>query len=178
MALREEVVAILRAAGASALLVTHDQQEALSLADVVVVMRAGRVEQIGHARGGLPAPGDALGGRVPRRRRGAHRRRRSDTVECELGVLSIDRAACGPVDVVIRPESVLLDRPQPGATTAQVVSRTFLGHDQVTRVRLPSGHELRSRSAATTAWDVGDEVTVVVVGPVATFAPAADGTST
>jgi iron(III) transport system ATP-binding protein len=46
-ALREEVVAILRAAGASALLVTHDQQEALSLADVVVVMRGGRVEQAG-----------------------------------------------------------------------------------------------------------------------------------
>ena len=45
--LREEVASILRAAGASALLVTHDQQEALSLADVVVVMRDGAVEQIG-----------------------------------------------------------------------------------------------------------------------------------
>ena len=176
--LREQVVEILRAADASALLVTHDQQEALSLADVVVVMRAGRVEQSGTPEEVYRHPvtrwmaeflgeAEVLTGVA-----------RSDTVECELGVLSIDRAACGPVDVVIRPDSVLLDRPQPGATTAQVVSRTFLGHEQVTRVRLPSGHELRSRSAATTAWDVGDEVTVVVVGPVATFAPAADGTST
>jgi iron(III) transport system ATP-binding protein len=45
--LREEVMAILREAGASALLVTHDQQEALSLADVVVLMRGGRVQQAG-----------------------------------------------------------------------------------------------------------------------------------
>ena len=45
--LREEVASILRAAGTSALLVTHDQEEALSLADVVVVMRDGAVEQIG-----------------------------------------------------------------------------------------------------------------------------------
>ena len=54
--LREEVVAILRAAGASALLVTHDQQEALSLADQVVVMRDGRGRAGGHARGRLRPP--------------------------------------------------------------------------------------------------------------------------
>ena len=46
-ALREEVASILRAAGTSALLVTHDQAEALSLADTVAVMRAGRIEQVG-----------------------------------------------------------------------------------------------------------------------------------
>ena len=46
-ALREEVAAILRAAGTSALLVTHDQAEALSLADAVAVLRDGRVEQTG-----------------------------------------------------------------------------------------------------------------------------------
>ena len=45
--LREEVAAILRAAGTSALLVTHDQAEALSLADTVAVLREGRVVQVG-----------------------------------------------------------------------------------------------------------------------------------
>ena len=74
--LREEVAAILRAAGASALLVTHDQQEALSLADVVVVMRDGAVEQVGLPRGPLRPPRQPLGRRVPGDRRGAHRRGR------------------------------------------------------------------------------------------------------
>ena len=46
-ALRAEVAGILRAAGTSALLVTHDQAEALSLAGTVAVMRDGRVEQVG-----------------------------------------------------------------------------------------------------------------------------------
>jgi iron(III) transport system ATP-binding protein len=45
--LREEVAAILREAGTSTLLVTHDQSEALSLADTVAVLREGRLEQVG-----------------------------------------------------------------------------------------------------------------------------------
>ena len=75
-ALREEVAAILRAAGASALLVTHDQAEALSLADAVAVLRDGRVVADRLARGGLRPPELALGGRVPRRGRRAARHRR------------------------------------------------------------------------------------------------------
>ena len=45
--LRAEVARVLRAAGASTLLVTHNQQEALSLADQVAVLRDGRIEQVG-----------------------------------------------------------------------------------------------------------------------------------
>src|SRR5688572_24360480 len=45
--LREEVAAILRAAGTGTLLVSRDQSEALSLADTVAVLRDGRVEQVG-----------------------------------------------------------------------------------------------------------------------------------
>ena len=56
--LREEVAQILRAAGASALLVTHSQQEALSLADVVAVMRDGRVVQVGPPEEVYGAPAD------------------------------------------------------------------------------------------------------------------------
>ena len=65
---------ILRDAGASVLLVTHDQQEALSLADVVDgdARRAGRADRV-H-RGGLRPARVALGRGVPRRRRGAARR--------------------------------------------------------------------------------------------------------
>jgi iron(III) transport system ATP-binding protein len=176
IALREHVAEILRAAHASALLVTHDQQEALSLADVVVVMRAGRVEQFGSPEEVYRRPasrwmaeflGDAdvlhgvAGG--------------AGTVACELGVLPTDRDARGDVDVVIRPDAVRLGAVQPGGTAARVTGSTFLGHELVTRVQLPSGSELRSRAAGATAWQVGDEVSVTVDGPVFTYAREHDG---
>jgi iron(III) transport system ATP-binding protein len=179
IAVREHVTEILRAAHASALLVTHDQQEALSLADHVVVMRAGRVEQAGTPEGVYRRPasrwmaqflGEAdvlpgVAGAAP------------GTVECELGTLPTDRDARGDVDVVIRPDSVRVIAPRPGAVTARVVSFTFLGHEQVTRLRLPSGSELRSRAAGATTSQIDDEVAVTVDGPVATFAREHDGAS-
>src|SRR5207245_1970498 len=45
--LRAEVAATLRRAGATAILVTHDQDEALSFADTIAVMRDGRIAQTG-----------------------------------------------------------------------------------------------------------------------------------
>jgi iron(III) transport system ATP-binding protein len=176
VALREHVTDVLRAAHASALLVTHDQQEALSLADVVVVMRAGRVEQTGTPEAVYRQPAsrwmaeflgeaDVLHGTAS----GA------GAVQCELGTLPTAGGASGDVDVVIRPDSVRLDAPAPGVVTAHVVGSTFLGHEQVTRVQLPSGAELRSRAAGAPAWHVGDEVTVIVDGPVFTYAREHDG---
>ena len=177
IALREHVTEILRAAHASALLVTHDQQEALSLADHVVVMRAGRVEQAGTPEDVYRRPAsswmaqflgeaDVLPGVA-----GAA----SGTVECELGTLRTESDARGDVDVVIRPDLVRITAPHPGAITARVVGSTFLGHEQVTRVQLPSGAELRSRAAGTATTRPGDEVAVTVDGPVATFAREHDG---
>jgi iron(III) transport system ATP-binding protein len=177
--LREEVAAILRQQGASALLVTHDQQEALSLADVVVVMRDGVVEQVGsptevYAR---PAsrwvaeflgaadvlPGEAAGG----------------VVVCELGRFPVDGAPEGEVDVVVRPESVVLHAAgdgngnggRPGGVPARVVDRSFYGHDQLVRVELASGRQVRSRALGHRSWAVGQDVALVVDGPVSVLAP-------
>ncbi|MGH9210457.1 MAG: ABC transporter ATP-binding protein [Acidimicrobiales bacterium] len=173
-ALREEVAAILREAGASALLVTHDQQEALSLADVVVVMREGRVEQAGTPEEvyALPStrwaaeflgaadvvPGTAVDG----------------IVDCELGRFPADPGLRGAVEVVVRPEVVAIsavhgaDRPHTpnGASDARVVGRSFYGHDQLVRLELASGLQLRSRSSGSAPWHPGDDVRVWVAGPV------------
>ena len=171
--LREEVARILREAGASALLVTHDQEEALSLADQVVVMREGRVEQAGPPEDvyAYPAsrwvaeflgaaevlPGTASGGEV----------------DTELGRFAADPALSGAVDVLVRPESLVVVAPhtpesgqQCTCAPAHVVDRAYFGHDQVLRLELSSGRHVRSRTIGSARWKRGDEVQVRVEGPV------------
>ncbi|HEX2128302.1 MAG TPA: ABC transporter ATP-binding protein [Solirubrobacterales bacterium] len=164
--LRSEVREILRDARVTALFVTHDQAEALSIADTVAVMNEGRIEQAGTPEEAYsrPAsrwvasflgeievvPGDAAGGRV----------------ECELGSLPADHDVRGPVDVLIRPESVAIGISGPqNAADAEVVSRRFYGHDQLVELRLPSGRRIHSRRFGFPAWHQGDRVRVWVDGP-------------
>ena len=164
--LREEVAEILRAAAVTALFVTHDQAEALSIAETVAVMRGGRIEQVGTPEEiySRPAtrwvagflgeievvPGEASSGRVL----------------CELGSMPAEHGVEGPVDVMIRPESVAvgLSGPQ-NAADAEVVGRRFYGHDQLLDLRLPSGHVVRSRRLGFPSWHEGDRVRAWIDGP-------------
>ena len=166
--LRGEVAAILRAAGASALLVTHDQAEALSLADAVAVLRDGRVEQTGSPEEVYERPrsrwvaeflgeADVLPGTAD-----------AGIVQCELGRFSAGRDLDGAVQVVIRPESVAIGH-SPGARDAAeavVLERSFYGHDQLVHLELGSGLRLRSRRLGFPSWHPGDRVRVWLDGPV------------
>lgn len=171
VALREEVAAILRRAGATALLVTHDQQEALSLADQVVLMRDGRVEQAGspeevYARPATRWVAGFLGAAevVP----GTADDRHADT---ELGPVVLDTPAHGPVDVLVRPEAVaVVVASEAGEGAAgvrgRVLARSFFGHDQLLSIELDSGRRLHSRVVGSGPWLPGDDVLVRVVGRV------------
>jgi iron(III) transport system ATP-binding protein len=173
LTLREEVVAILRRAGSSALLVTHDQEEALSLADRVAVMRDGEVLQSGppdevyaspHSRWIAEFLGDAeiLSGTAS-----------DGSVECELGRLHTIDATRGAVDVVVRPEALTLSTQNGNGAgvPARVIGRSFFGHDQIIELELTSGRTVRSRSSGIVSWHVGDDVRIRVEGAVATLAP-------
>jgi len=168
--LRRDVEKILREAKATALLVTHDQEEALSLADRVAVMRDGVIRQDGTPEEvyGRPTdhwvtsflgdaevlPGTAAGG----------------AVECELGRFPIPAEIEGEVDVVIRPESVALGQGRAVRSERTydglVVAREYYGHDQLVTVELESGRKVRSRSIGFPIWHPGDHVRVWVDGPV------------
>jgi iron(III) transport system ATP-binding protein len=162
--LRVEVTEILRAAGTSALLVTHDQAEALSLAGTVAVMREGRIEQVGTPEEIYERPrsrwlasflgdADVLPGTA-----------REGVVECELGRFGAAADLAGDVHVVIRPESVAIGLGS--GSEAVVVARSFYGHDQLLQLELPSGLRLRSRRLGFPAWHPGDRVRITVDGPV------------
>lgn len=170
--LREQVAGILRAAGASALLVTHDQAEALSLADVVAVMRDGRLEQSGSPEAVYERPrtrwvaeflGEAnvLAGTAG-----------NGSARCELGSFAVAADLSGPVDLVVRPESVAVSHGGRRGADADgvVVARSFYGHGQVVTVELASGLRLRSRGLGFPAWHPGDRVSLSVAGPVSALA--------
>jgi iron(III) transport system ATP-binding protein len=170
--LREEVAAILRAAGTSTLLVTHDQSEALSLADTVAVLRDGRLEQVGTPEEVYERPqsqwvasflgdADVLPGTA-----------RDGYAECELGRFAVGAELAGAVDLVVRPESVAIGHrsARDADASALVVGRSFYGHDQLVELELPSGRRLRSRRLGFPAWHAGDRVRVWIDGPVTALA--------
>ena len=157
--MRDELAAILRSLGASVLLVTHDREEAFSLADRIAVMREGRIVQAASPEELYSAPADRwtagfvgagnfLRGRID-----------GDLVETLLGRFPVvGRNGASDVDVLIRPELLEL-RPDP-LGPAEVVGREFRGHDVFYRVRLADGTEVVSQRPSTELVPPGSRVVV------------------
>jgi len=168
--MRQEVRGILLHAGVTSVFVTHDQEEALSIADAVAVMREGRIEQRGTPEEvyGQPANrwvADFLGeAEVLPATAG------EGWVECELARLAINPGFQGPAEVIVRPEAVGLSAgPAPRGdreSEGVVIAREFYGHDQLVHVELRSGLRIRSRRSGFPAWHPGDRVRVWIDGPV------------
>jgi putative spermidine/putrescine transport system ATP-binding protein len=125
--LRDEIKRIQTEVGTTTLFVTHDQEEALAVADRVGVMRAGRLEQVGPPAEVYLRPATAfvadfvgLSNRLPGRRDGES----VDVLGTRLPLVS--GAAGGPdVTALVRPESVDVV-PDP-AGTGRVLTASFLG---------------------------------------------------
>lgn len=125
--LRDEVRQLLRAAGQSAVMVTHDQEEALSMADRVAVMRDGRIVQVGapdevHDRPVTPWVATFLGHGclVPMVER-------DGLAETPLGTVRAERVVSGATRLLVRPEHLSLMAPGEGACDAVVEARRFEG---------------------------------------------------
>ena len=151
-----EVRQILKASGTTAMLVTHDQQEAFAMADVIGVMHAGRIEQWDrpyelYHRPATRYVADFIG-------EGVFLPAKVLTemeVEIELGELhgkwplsflpsaQNARSASGLdplVDVLLRPDDIIHDDASP--MKAEVVRKVFRGGDFVYTLRLASGREV------------------------------------
>jgi iron(III) transport system ATP-binding protein len=164
---RSEVADILRRAGTTAVFVTHDQEEALSMSDFVAVMHEGRVVQAARPSDLYSTPLDAWVGGFLGEADFMPGVARQGEVETPVGRFATDLE--GPVRVMIRPEAVAL-QPDP-AGSAVVRERQFFGHDQLVTVTLPDGTPLRARLGPSPYLEPGDPVTVKVEG-VTAFPPA------
>jgi iron(III) transport system ATP-binding protein len=156
--LRREVELILRDAEATALLVTHDQEEALSLADRVAVMREGRIVQVGAPEDVYVRPASRWAaqfvGEVNVLAGVAHGR----AVETELGLFDLRAPATGAVHVAVRPEQLELRADHDG--NAEVVAREFRGHDVLYRLRHEGGRVVLVQLPSLELYEVGARVFV------------------
>jgi len=164
---RREVRAILVEARATAIFVTHDQEEALAMSDVVAVMRAGTVLQTAAPHDLYRRPSDSWVARFLGEAEFVAGTAANGRVETVLGNFADETASSGSVEVMIRPEAVLLTRDTSGP--ALVVDREFYGHDQLITLHLDSGIRLLARTGPHPVFSPGDharfEVTDVVVLP-------------
>jgi iron(III) transport system ATP-binding protein len=165
---RSEVHAIIKESGITTVFVTHDQEEALSLADKVAVIFDGRVEQVAspqeiYTRPASRAiatfigeanllPGEASG----------------DTAATLLGDVPLAEPAQGPVELCLRPEALVLNVDAVGQT-ATVTWVEFYGHDQRIGIQLDNGLSLVARADSRRIYTQGQRVGVLVGAPVMAF---------
>jgi iron(III) transport system ATP-binding protein len=164
---RREVRTILVEARATAIFVTHDQEEALAMSDTVAVMRAGRVLQVAAPHDIYRRPGNCWVARFLGDGEFVAGTASQGKVTTALGTFADDSNSSGNVEVMIRPEAVKLTQQDSGP--ALVVDREFYGHDQLVTLHLDDGHRLLARTGPYPVFNPGDqaafEVTDVVVFP-------------
>jgi iron(III) transport system ATP-binding protein len=138
---RTDIRAALKALGTTTILVTHDQDEALSLADHVALLRGGRIAQAGTPQELYRTPADA-------------------ETACFLGEANLLPGEDGLL--LIRPEELRLSAPRDGAwRTAVVVAVEYFGHDARVQLRCegPQGaQQLIARTSGSEAPSVGERV--------------------
>ena len=156
--LREEVVSLLRATKTTGIIVTHDQEEALSVCDIVSVLENGKVIQSATPQEIYLNPisqtvANSVGD--PNIIKGISTNGR---VKTSLG--TFNSAYDGELDVSIRPECIEVNLDSNGEYV--VKECIFYGHDQVISFENKNGEIFRARSLPSMIFEPGDIVCIDV----------------
>lgn len=160
-ALRDELAELLRRLGMTAVYVTHDQQEAMAIADRMAVMRAGEIIQVGDPESLYRQPKHTFVanflGRVNILRR--------DHSHTQDGVLVLGAKIFRvPThlgqELLVRPEDISIDYPQPDHARGVITQRSFRGDRIQLRVRIESQDPLVVDVSRDALFKQGDAVSV------------------
>lgn len=166
---RQEVRSLLKDNGLSAVLVTHDQEEALSFADRVAVMRQGRIEQVGTPEDVYYQPRTLFVAQFLGRTNLLMSDADGTEADTPIGRLPLNREASGRVLVSLRPEHLTLADPDTisasdGCISGTVVDRAFKGHDITYRVAC-DGSEYLVHTSNRFSFQPGDDVYIRPLEP-------------
>jgi iron(III) transport system ATP-binding protein len=162
---RDDTLHVLQTSGIPALVVTHDAEEAMFMADRIALMREGRVVQLGtpeelYLQPREPFVATFLGevNRMPAMVRGA----RAATA---IGSVSAAGLPDGPTEVLLRPEGLLIRPPEDGAA-AVVEACRLLGATTLVHLAVPDGaggmQHLHARLPPGAALSRGQQVGVAM----------------
>ena len=165
---RLEVRSILRQANATAIFVTHDQEEALSLVDKVAVVIDGCVRQFASPQQLYRRPSDRDVATFLGEANFLSGTATGQLAICELGNVEILTDCNGSVDLLIRPESISV-MPASADASCRIRNIQFFGHDQLVTVVLGSGLMVDARLGPMYHFAVGQPVQLKVSGPVMAY---------
>ena len=156
---REEIRALQQRLGTTTVFVTHDQSEALAMADLVAVMNRGRLEQLGTPEDLFERPATPfVAGFVGRSSRFAATVEAPGRLRIGPRALSaMETPAPGPAQVFVRPHRVRIDTG--GDLPARVTTRTYEGATALLSLETDIG-PLQAEVPATQAVRTGDAVAV------------------
>jgi iron(III) transport system ATP-binding protein len=168
--LRADVIALLRSLGATAILVTHDREEALVASDKVILMRDGAIAQYGSPEDVYENPtspeiavstGDAM--ILPAQQS------LDGTVSYPLNAIA-NNAGGSKGYVVIRPEEVVVSQQSSVGMKAKLLALDYFGHDAMLTFSLAHTSELiKVRVVGHSGYSVGETLSLSHEGPIRFF---------
>jgi iron(III) transport system ATP-binding protein len=145
--LRQEVRDILKATGTSGIFVTHDQEEALAIADQVAVIRRGCLEQSGTPEAIYRQPNSRFVAEFVTQANFLPASKQGEFWQTEIGQFtSVQNSSSVEAtgDLMIRQEDLKLDPDPTGAVVVR--DRQFLGREYCYLLQTASGHQLQART--------------------------------
>ncbi len=161
-ATREEVRGLLKTYGISVVLVTHDQEEALSFAERVAVMNSGTIEQIGTPEDVYRQPKTVYVANFLGKTNIIETDIRDGVAETPFGLLEIDYPNATDILLSIRPEHFTIEihvSDSSNQNFGRIIAREFKGHDFTYRVEV-EGKPYFVQTNYQRHFQVGDKVTL------------------
>lgn len=157
--LREELRQILKAAGTTAIFVTHDQEEALGISDVVAVMQEGQLEQWGTPEDIYLQPASRFVAGFVTQANFLPAQAQGSCCQTEVGEFTtLEETVAGPGELMLREEELILEPVD--QSDVVICDRQFLGREYRYCLQTASGRELHARAADSNPLPVGTNVII------------------
>ena len=163
---RQEVRKVLQDEGVTSVIVTHDQEEALSFSDRVAVIWNGQIEQIGAPEEVYNTPRTLFVAQFLGRTNLILSDVAGDVASTPIGPVQVNREYSGSALLSLRPEHLGLVGPESvdAQAVGEIVGREFRGHDITFSVNI-SGSDYLVHTGNLTHYNVGDRVGVKTLSP-------------